>query len=102
MTIEYWTPKPGTELDEDSLTNQLSTMGYSVSRYTYPPGSYFPDHTHGFAKIEVVLSGIFRMGMHGSYVDLEPGKAIHVPAGAVHNAEVIGTEPVTSLDAVKL
>lgn len=102
MTIEYWTPDPGTEQDEESLRAQLSAQGYSITRYTYPLGCYFPDHTHSFAKIEVVLSGIFRMGMYGSYVDLKAGQAIHVPENAIHNAEVIGDEPVICLDAVKL
>jgi len=32
---------------------------------------------------------------------LEPGDALAVPAGAVHAAEVVGDEPVVSLDATR-
>jgi mannose-6-phosphate isomerase-like protein (cupin superfamily) len=42
------------------------------------------------------------MGMHGEFVDLGPGDWIEVPAGATHSAEVIGNEPVASLDAIKI
>lgn len=99
MGIEYWHPA-GTELDETALVEQLAARGCRVSRYVYPPGTCFPDHSHGVAKIEVVLAGRFRMGMAGASVVLEPGQAIHVPRGTVHNAEVVGDEPVVSLDAV--
>jgi quercetin dioxygenase-like cupin family protein len=101
MGIEYWYPEPGTELDEQKLREQLTTIGYHVTRYTYPPGSYFPDHTHSYAKIEVVLSGCFRMGMTDTFVDLKPGQAINIPEGSVHNAQVMGDSAVVCLDAVK-
>lgn len=41
------------------------------------------------------------MGMGGASVVLEPGQAIHVPKGAAHDAQVVGDEPVISLDAVR-
>jgi quercetin dioxygenase-like cupin family protein len=39
--------------------------------------------------------------MGGDEVVLEAGDAVHVPRGAEHSAEVAGTQPVVSLDAVK-
>ena len=102
MTLEYWYPEPGTEHNEQRLREQLNLMGYRVSRYVYPPGTYFPDHDHAFSKIEVVLSGRFQMGMSGTTVILEPGQALHVPKGVLHNAEVVGDQPVVSLDAIKI
>jgi quercetin dioxygenase-like cupin family protein len=33
---------------------------------------------------------------------LGPGEWIEIPRGAIHNATVVGDEPVVSLDAVKL
>ncbi|HKJ77399.1 MAG TPA: cupin domain-containing protein [Gammaproteobacteria bacterium] len=101
MAIDYWHPEPGTELDEAALTEQLTAEGYHVSRYVYPPGMTFADHTHDVAKVEVILAGRFRLGMAGESLVLEAGQAIHVPKGAVHNAEVVGNEPVVSLDAVR-
>ena len=89
-------------LNEDSLRRKLEDRGYRVSSYTYSPGTYFSDHKHGQSKIDAVLSGTFRMGMYDKFVDLGPGDWIEVPAGATHSAEVIGNEPVVSLDAIKV
>jgi hypothetical protein len=36
------------------------------------------------------------------HVVLAAGDAVHVPRDAEHSAEVIGAEPVVSLDAVKV
>ena len=89
-------------LNESSLRRKLEDRGYRVSSYTYSPGTYFSDHKHGQSKIDAVLSGTFRMGMYDEFVDLGPGDWIEVPAGATHSAEVIGNEPVVSLDAIKV
>ena len=89
-------------LNEGSLRRKLEDRGYRVSSYTYSPGTYFSDHKHGQSKIDAVLSGTFRMGMYGEFVDLGPGDWLEVPAGATHSAEVIGNEPVVSLDAIKI
>ncbi len=80
---------------------KLEAMGYRVSRYVYPPGTHFPPHTHGVDKVDAVLSGRFRMSMRGRSVVLEAGDMLAVPAGVVHEAEVVGDEPVVSLDAVR-
>ena len=89
-------------LNEGSLRRKLEDRGYRVSSYTYSPGTYFSDHKHGQSKIDAVLSGTFRMGIYGEFMDLGPGDWIEVPAGATHSAEVIGNEPVVSLDAIKI
>jgi len=53
------------------------------------------------AAIDAVLSGRFRMTLAGESVLLEAGDCLVVPRGAVHSAEVVGAEPVVSLDAVR-
>jgi len=83
------------------MRRKLEAMGYAVSRYTYPPGTCFPPHTHGVDKIDGVLSGRFKMTMQGASVILEAGDMLAVPRGEVHSAEVVGDKPVISLDAVK-
>jgi quercetin dioxygenase-like cupin family protein len=102
MTIADWYPLAGTEQDEEALGEQLDAMGYQVFRYEYPPATRFAEHCHDFAKIEVVLSGRFLIEMDGESRELRAGQAIHVPAGVMHSAEVLGSEPVVSLDAVKM
>jgi mannose-6-phosphate isomerase-like protein (cupin superfamily) len=60
-----------------------------------------PDHTHGSDKIDAVVSGRFRMTLDGHAMVLEAGDCLAVPRGAVHSAEVVGEEPVVSLDATR-
>ncbi len=83
------------------MRRKLEKRGYSVTRYTYAPGTSFPEHSHSIDKIDAVLAGRFRMSMNGQAVILEPGDCLAVPRGMPHTAEVIGDEPVVSLDATK-
>ena len=101
MPVEGWDVERDGELTERALRDKLEARGYSVSRYTYPPGTYFPDHTHAADKIDAVLSGRFRLVLEGAEAVLEAGDCIEVPRGAVHSAEVVGDEPVVSLDAIR-
>lgn len=100
--IEHWDEERDGPLSEKTLTAKLEERGYRVSRYTYPPGTTFPDHAHGIDKVDAVVSGRFRIVMEGSDVVLEAGDAVRVPQGTVHRAEVVGEEPVVSLDAVRI
>ena len=101
MQIEHWFEEQDGVLNEANMRRKLENKDYSVSRYVYPPGTFFPPHEHGVDKIDGVLSGRFRMTMHGKEVILEAGDCLAVPRGAVHSAEVVGSEPVISLDAVR-
>ncbi len=101
MDVEHWDPQDDGDLNESKLRRKLKARGYRVSRYVYPPGTYFPPHDHAVDKIDAVLSGKFRITMSGQSVVLEAGDCLHVPRGAVHSAEVVGEEPVVSLDALK-
>ena len=83
------------------MRQQLQNKGYQVSRYNYPPGTCFPEHTHNVDKIDGVLSGRFKMTLYGQSIILQTGDTLEVPRGAVHSAEVIGDEPVVSLDAIR-
>jgi quercetin dioxygenase-like cupin family protein len=102
MTVEHWDSDKDGELNEANMTAKLQALGYQVSCYVYPPGTYFPDHTHGVDKIDGVLSGKFKMTMHGESVILQAGDSLAVPSGAIHSAEVVGDEPVVSLDAIRI
>lgn len=101
MDIEHWNPAVDGELSANGLRRKLEARGYRVSRYVYPPGTYFPPHDHAVDKIDGVLSGRFRMSMGGRSFVLEAGDCLRVPRGETHSAEVVGDEPVVSLDAVK-
>ena len=102
MAVEHWNPEREDILSEDSLRRKLEARGYQVTRYVYPPGTVFPPHTHSVDKIDAVVSGRFQMGMQGQAVILEAGDCLAVPSGVVHSAEVVGNQPVVSLDAVRI
>lgn len=102
MAVERWDSKKEGPFSEEALRHKLERRGYHVSRYVYPPGTYFSTHTHGIDKIDAVLSGRFRMRMKGVDAILEAGDCLAVPAGTAHSAEVVGETPVVSLDAEKI
>lgn len=101
MKVNHWQAEDG-PFTEQALKRKLQRLGYSVNRYVYPPGTYFPEHTHTVDKIDGVISGQLRIVMGDDSVILKAGDFTKVPREEVHSAEVIGDEPVVSLDAVKL
>ena len=102
IEIEHWNEKLDGELNEANMRTKLEARGYSVSRYVYPPGTYFQDHSHSIDKIDAVLDGHFRMTMQGQELVLKAGDCLAVPRGVVHSAEVVGNNEVISLDAIKI
>ena len=101
MEVEHWDEARDGPLTEAAMRQKLEDRGYQVSRYVYSPGTVFPDHTHEIDKIDGVLSGRFRMTTRDGSVVLEAGDCLAVPRGTVHRAEVVGDEPVVSLDATR-
>lgn len=101
VEIERWDRERDGPPSERTLRERLEGRGYRVSRYVYPPGTRFDEHTHAVDKIDAVVSGRFRMRVADREVLLGPGDAVAVPAGTPHTAEVVGEEPVVSLDATR-
>lgn len=101
MQVEHWDPERDGPLTEAALRARLERKGYSVAKYAYPPGTFFETHTHAVDKIDAVLAGQFRIILEDGEVVLGPGDLVYVPRGAEHSAEVVGNEPVVSLDAVR-
>lgn len=99
-SVESWNFSIEGEFSEKKLRQKLEQQGYSVSCYTYSPGTYFPDHVHSVDKADAVVSGTFEITLPGGKVILKAGDCIKVPRGTVHAARVIGNEPVVSLDGI--
>ena len=99
--VEKWSSERDGPLSEKNMRNKLRSQGYSCTRYTFSPGTDFPDHTHGISKKDSIISGQFRFAMLGKEVILQPGDMVVVPAGVVHNASVVGNESVIFFDATK-
>jgi quercetin dioxygenase-like cupin family protein len=100
VRVEHWQAAWG-PLNEPAMRKRLEAEGYSVSCYTYPPGTYFSEHTHTVDKKDTVLRGRLKISAEGREVVLEAGDIIEIPAGTVHTAEVVGEEAVVSLDATR-
>jgi quercetin dioxygenase-like cupin family protein len=102
MAVHRWNAALDGDFSEAALRAKLEALGYRVARYTYPPGTVFPDHRHDADKIDAVVSGRFRLVIGGHLAELGAGDWVDVPRGTVHNASVLGDDPVVSLDAIKL
>lgn len=102
LKIKLWEPDKDGTLSETALVNQLEKQGYRCTRYTYPQGTYFAEHSHPVDKIDAVLKGRFKINMYGESIVLTAGDYIYIPANTPHSAEVIGDESVVSIDAVKI
>lgn len=101
MALHRWDTAIDGPFSEHALRRKLESLGYRVSRWVYPPGTRFPDHTHDVDKIDAVVSGLFRLDLAGHVAILGPGEWVDVPAGVSHSAAVVGDDPVVSLDAVR-
>ena len=102
MAVHRWNEALDGRFSEDALRTRLEGLGYRVARHTYPPGTVFPDHRREVDKIDAVVSGRLRLVVGGHLAMLGPGDSVAVPRGTVHNATVIGDEPVIALEAIKL
>ncbi|CAI7918324.1 unnamed protein product [Closterium sp. NIES-53] len=96
---EKWDATVYGNLSERAMKERLQAEGYSVTRYAFPPGTEFPEHTHGVHKKDSILSGRFLFRMDGRDMILEAGDCIEVPAGKPHYARVVGNEAVIFFDA---
>jgi quercetin dioxygenase-like cupin family protein len=94
IKIEHWDSEVEMILD-------MHERGFLPQRYTYPPGTYFPPHTHDQEKIAAVFSGELRIVMVDETIILKAGDGILVPKGVVHSADVVGEQSVVSVDAPK-
>jgi quercetin dioxygenase-like cupin family protein len=99
MRVEKWDKSRWGELTEDNMRKKLEWEGYSVTRVLYSSRTLLPDHTHSMDKKDAVVSGRLKIEAAGEVFLLEAGDMIALPAGMIHNAKVIGSEPVVSLDA---
>lgn len=102
MAVHRWNAALDGPFSEQALRAKLEGLGYRVARYTYAPGTVFPDHRHDVDKIDAVIAGRFRLVIGGHLAVLGPGDWVDVPRNAIHSATVVGDEPVVSLDAIKL
>lgn len=86
---------------ERDLVRRLESEGYSVFRWSDPPGRTYAPHSHGEDQSHWVLDGSLALTVGGEEYVLGPGDRDFLPAGTVHAARVVGDEPVVYLIASK-
>ncbi len=101
MSVTHWDPVSDGVLTESSLTKKLQKAGYAVYRCVYPPGTRFPVHTHVIDKMDAVVTGMLKITTGDEEFILRPGDRLAIAAGVKHSAEVVGSEPVVSLDGCR-
>jgi quercetin dioxygenase-like cupin family protein len=84
-----------------NLQARLEGQGYQVSLHILAPGTAFGEHCTCDSRLDAVFSGQLRVVIGGESRLLGPGDWVEVPAGAIMSAEVVGDEPVFSLDAAR-
>jgi len=102
MRVRHWDDTVDGPISEAAMRRKLEAAGYFVSRHTYLPGTAFPEHSHSVDRVDAVISGRFRMVVAGHFAILGPGDWVEIPRGVHHSAAVVGSEPVTSLDAARV
>lgn len=101
INLLKWDEKADGKLNDTNMAKKLKNMGYHCIKYTFPPGTDFPDHTHNVTKMDAITCGQFFVSMHGESVVMKPGDIVEVPKQVVHNAHVVGSDSVTFFDSTK-
>jgi quercetin dioxygenase-like cupin family protein len=67
------------------------------ARVDFAPGAAFPRHIHPGEEIIYVLAGTLEYEVAGKPVTLKAGDVLFVPAGTIHAARNVGTDPAAEL-----
>jgi quercetin dioxygenase-like cupin family protein len=95
-SVERWS-RPDSP-DPDELHRLMETEGYSVYRWTDRAGALYPPHEHPSDQSHWIISGTLELNVDGvGVVTLAQGDRDFMPAGTVHSARVLGSEPVAYL-----
>ena len=102
MAVHRWNTALDGEFSESALRGKLEVDGVSGREATcIRPAPCFPITNTAWTRSTPSSAGRFRLIIGGHLAMLGPGDWVEVPTGVMHNASVIGDDPVVSLDAVK-
>lgn len=74
-------------MTEAEAKTQLETEGYrNISAWLDSPAFAYPEHTHHFMIVHIILTGEMFMTMNGLERRLHPNDRIDIPAGTAHAA----------------
>ena len=91
-----WQDVPVDEALPGVVRQSVSGESFTVVRYTYQPGSVFPEHSHPEEQLTIVHSGEIEFTVGDATVILKEGMLAVIPPGVSHGARVIGDIAVVS------
>ena len=89
LTASRWDPRLG-PLQLVTLRRELEREGMVTAWWSDVPGTRMPLHAHAFPETRWVLEGYLRVTVENEAVELGPGDRLDLPAGLLHETEVMG------------
>lgn len=74
------------ESAEEELHGHLASRGITAERWTAEAGQVFAPHSHPRDKQLFCAEGSITLAVAGKSISLQPGDALDLPAGTVHEA----------------
>jgi quercetin dioxygenase-like cupin family protein len=84
---------PGNNRTSGLITPALGTHDISVIRQIQQPGGQNPPHYHDREEALVLAAGRLQVTVADQQAELQPGDALLVPAGAIHQLAALGDQP---------
>src|SRR3989344_3544910 len=83
------------------LEKELQAEGFDPNLFTSNPGDVYPDHSHAYDEVRVMVKGRMKFIVGEEKYVLNPGDRIEFLKGTVHSAEVDGEQMAVMLVASK-
>lgn len=98
IEVQQWDEGP---LESHSLLREFAKRGYRCLIQNYQPHTPIGQHAHCNDEINLVLNGEIAISFQEQNLRLRPGDYIRVPSRRIHEAAVIGEQPLSLLIAVR-
>ncbi len=91
-----WKDVPIEDVFEGIARQTVAGESFTLVRYTYQPGSVFPEHSHPEEQFTIVHSGAIEFTVGGETLLLKEGMFATIPPGVPHGARIIGDQAVVT------
>ena len=101
MTLDVirWTKTKKPTLEE--LRKGLRNEGLECELYSDKPKVKYGRHKHDFDDFIVIVTGKMKLATDTQFWILKPGDRLNLPANTYHTAEMLGTQEVHYLSALR-
>ncbi len=81
-----WITSYGRDGDRDEFVRILRAEGLFVTEWVDEPGTSYPEHSHAFREVRLILEGTLTLVVGSAEVTLQPGDRIDLEPGEAHSA----------------